>query len=341
MNPIKGTVAVIGNYGTGKTTFALECGYHPKDIVFINDDVKDVPFEKDFKKYVDLVAETKGLKILELHQHCLNLIDSLPESKVIIWDTWTNFGSTFFHYVKANEKEFRNPKEWAGKPSMKAGEWHNEAWRYEGGQLTKLRNKCDLLIVTFHTKQHYENNVAIPGKYKPGHDRAITKYSDLRIWLIQNPDSTVPSGLVLKNVGKYTLGKDGIETVQMLPQKLFECNWKTIRQYYDNPIGSRQPEAHELADAFELSLISGSLTAEEKRLYEASIKFVESQNRDEEIEQLANMKEHDKALKTRVQELNGKPLPLILKQIKEEIETGSLVYDGEVTMGQIANMTKG
>ena len=107
-NPIKGIIAVTSNYGVGKTTFALECGYHPKDIIFINDDVKTLGFENEFKKYIDLVAVSEKKKVLELHNYCLGEIRNLPESKVIIWDTWTQFQSTFPVYVRANLNEFRN-----------------------------------------------------------------------------------------------------------------------------------------------------------------------------------------------------------------------------------------
>lgn len=340
MNPIKGTIAVIGNYGTGKTTFTLECGYQPKDITFINDDVKMVGID-GFKHYVDLVADSEGLKILELHQHCLELIDKLPESKVIIWDTWTRFQTTFPAYVKANPNQFRDAREYSAMGKIKSAEQYNDAYQYEGQILTRLRNKCELLILTFHTKQHYENNVAIVGKQAPGHDKAITKYSDLRIWLIANPNSSVPSGIVLKNIGKYTVTKDGIQTLQVLPQKLYECNWKSIKAYYDNPIGNRETDELERPNEFELSLIEGSLTVEEKRLYEVSARLVEQQNENEEMETIAAMNEQAKAIQARVKELNDSPLPIVFKTIKDEIESGSLTYDSEITMGQVANWMKG
>jgi hypothetical protein len=260
---------------------------------------------------------------------------------VIIWDTWTRFQSTFPAYVKANPNQFRDAKEYSAMGKIKAAEQYNDAYQYEGQILTKLRNKCELLILTFHTKQHYENNVAIIGKQAPGHDKAITKYSDLRLWLIANPNSSVPSGIVLKNIGKYEVTKDGIQTVQVLPQKLFECNWKSIKGYYDNPIGNREPTENEKPDEFELRLIDGSLTDEEKRLYEVSVKLVEKQSENEEIETLTAMNGQHKAILTRVKELNGNPPPVVYQTIVKEIEEGKLVYDSKITIGQIAIMMKG
>jgi hypothetical protein len=338
INPIKGMIAVISNYGVGKTTFALECGYHPKDIVFVNDDVKETGFENDFKQYIDLVAVSKKKKLLDLHEYCLDLIHRLPKSKVVIWDTWTVFQNTFFQYVKTNEQEFRGPKEWAGKPSIKAGEWHNEAWRYEGAILSELKQKCDLLILTFHLKQAYLNNVEVPGKFKPGHDRAIEKYADLRIWLTPNASSQVPIGLVLKNISKREIVKNkGIRTSQVLPLRLPACNWDNILKYYAKPVGDREPAEDERPNSFELSLIEGTLTPEDKRLYEASLSLVEKQQVQEQAEVLMVKSTQEKAIKEYIQNnLGGLPGPLKLQKIQQAIASNELEYNnGEVTMAKV------
>jgi hypothetical protein len=334
-NPIRGMVAIISNYGVGKTTFALECGYHPKDIIFVNDDVKEVGFENDFKMYVDLVAISKKKKLLDLHDYCLDLIKRLPKSKVIIWDTWTTFQNTFFQYVKANENEFRSPKEWAGKPSIKAGEWYNEAWRYEGAVLSELKQKCDLLILTFHLKQIYLNGVALD-KYKPGHDKAIEKYADMRIWLTPNPESQVPAGLVMKNISRRRITEQGIQTSQVLPLKLSQCNWANVWHYWDEPMGDRRPEEHERPNSFELSLIEGTLTPEDKRLYEASLSLVEKRENEERAEQLLVRQSQEKAIKEHIRsQMNGIPGPAKLNKLKEIVASGELVYDGEITISKV------
>jgi hypothetical protein len=332
MNPIKGIISVAANYGIGKTTFALECGYHPKDIIFINDDVKETGLEKDFKKYVDLVAVSKKMKMLELHSYGLDLILNLPKTKVIIWDTWTQFASTFPVYVKAHMNEFRNSNEWSAMGKIKSGEVYQEAYRYEGAVLSELKSKCDLLILTFHLKQHYENNVAIPNKMKPGHDKSINKYADLRLWLTHNPGGQVPAGLVLKNISKRSITKQGIKTEQVLPLRLEQCNWKNILAYWNSPIADREPVEGERPDSFELSLIEGTLTPEDKRLYEASLSLVEKQAEQENAESLLVKQEQAAAIKKYATEhLNGLPSPIQINKIKEQIEVGNLAYDGEIT----------
>jgi hypothetical protein len=324
INPIKGIVSVVSNYGIGKTTFALECGYAPKDIIFINDDVKEVGFEKEFKQYIDLVAVSKKKKLLELHAYGIKLIDKLPKSKVIIWDTWTQFGLTFPVYVKAHLSEFRNPNEWSAMGKMKAGEIYQEAYRYEGAVLSGLKSKCDLLILTFHLKQYYEGSAIVPDKMRPGYDKAIEKYTDLRLWLTRNIDSQVPVGLVLKNISKRSVTERGIRTEQVLPLRLEQCNWDAVLECWKNPIGNREPTEKERPSRFELSLIEGTLTPEDKRLYEASLSLAEKQ---EEREELIR-KQQEKAIRDYIteNELDSLPSPIKLNKIKEAIEAGDLIY---------------
>lgn len=340
-NPIKGMVAVISNYGVGKTTFALECGYQPKDIVFINDDVKDTGLNEEFKLYIDLVSTSKEMKVLEFHAYCNKLIDNLKPAKVIIWDTWTQYQATFPAYVKSNPNEFRLPTQYSSMGKMKAGELYQDAYRYEGAWLAKLKEKCDLLILTFHLKQEYVNNVAVPGKMKPGHDRAIEKYADLRVWLTPNPDGQVPTGLIMKNISKRDVTKKGIKTQQVLPLRIARCDWENIFNYWEHPVGNRKLADEEKPNSFELSLIEGTLTTEDKRLYEVSLPLVEKQSAEEKAEELMIKQSQEKAIKEWIKEnCNGVPAPVAMMQVKAIIESGELVYDGEINMAKINEWSK-
>lgn len=341
-NPIKGMVAVISNYGVGKTTFALECGYHPKEMIFINDDVKETGFENDFKEYVDLVAISRKKKLLDLHDYCLDLVKRMPKSKVIIWDTWTQFQSTFPVYVKAHLGEFRNPNEWASMGKMKTGEIYQEAYRYEGAILSELKNKCDLLILTFHLKQFYLDNQPVPGKSKPGHDKAIEKYADLRIWLTPDPTDQVPVGLVLKNISRRKVTDKGIQTSQVLPLRLDVCNWQNVVSYYNEPVGDKELLEHERPNLFELSLIEGTLTPEDKRMYEASLSHVEKQEAKEQAEILLLKQSQEKTIKEYIKEnfSEGTSGPVIVAGLNKAIEAGKLVYDGEINNGKVSNWSK-
>lgn len=337
-NPIKGTVAAISNYGVGKTTFALECGYHPKDIIFINDDIKDTGIEPgEFKRYIDLTSASSGLKLLEFHQACSDIIDNLPGSEVIIWDTWTRYAGTFGPYVIANSNEFRPPSQYSSKGQIKKGEQYQDAYIYEGQQITKLKNKCDLLIITFHLKQFYMNNQPVLDKMKPGHDRAIEKYADLRIWLTLNPDSQYPIGLVLKNISRRVVTNQGIKTQRVFPLRIPCCTWQNILGYWEHPMGNRKPTPEEMPNAFELGMIEGILTPEEKQLFGASLLAVERQENEAQlIEQ-----EQEEIIKEWIKEnCNDLPIPVLANKINEAIEAGELVYDGEINKSKISEWSK-
>ncbi len=341
-NPIGGMIAVASDYGVGKTTFALECGFHPKDIIFINDDVKEVGFENQFKEYIDLVAISKRKKLSDLHKYGLDLVSRLPKAEVIIWDTWTQFALTFPAYVQSHLSEFRDKDEWSTMGKMKKGEIYQEAARYEGAIISELKQKCKLLILTFHLKQMYLNNVAIPGKFKPGHSRAIEKYADLRIWLTPNPDSQIPIGLVIKNISKRYLTDNGIRTSQILPLRLEQCNWDNVIRYYDNPFGKiGVTKDTERPNSFELSLIEGTLTPENKRMYEASLSVVEKQETENQAEILMQSQAQGKKIREYIKEnLNGQPLPVKMATVQKAINSGELEYNGEVNMSKISEWSK-
>lgn len=326
-NPVKGIVAVISDYGVGKTSFALENGYLPDDMIFINDNIKAIPYIMQFKNYIDLVGMTRGLKILEFHERCLELIENSKKAKVIIWDTWTRFASTFGPYVIANQSQFRNENQYSSNGKIKMGEIYKDAYAYEGQILNDLKHKCDLLIVTFHLKDQYESNIKIIDRKIPGNDRAITEYTDLRLWLMNNPNRAIPTGIVLKNINRSEITSAGIKPIQVLPKRLEIANWPTIFQYWKKPIGNREPTEEEKPSDLEMSLIEGILTIEEKRLYEASIRFTEQQQKGKE-----------KELTKAVQALNGQMPGAILEQIKAQIKNGELEYDGELTMKDITNL---
>lgn len=59
------------------------------------------------------------------------------------------------------------------------------------------------------------------------------------------------------------------------------------------------------------------------------------------IEELPETNKQLETVQARVKELKDKPLPMIVNQIKDEIESGSLEYDSEITMGQVAKWTNG
>lgn len=321
MNPIKGIVSVVSDYGIGKTVFAFTTGHLPEDICFINDDVKTPP-DLEYGRYVDLMAKTRGLKPLELYNYCHELIKELKHYKVIIWDTWTRFEKSFITVVKDDPGKFRDKDQYSKMGRIRNAEMYQDSYTLEGHILSELKSKCDLLIVTFHLKQRYQDDIAVPGKYDPGHNKAIAKYSDLRLWLTPNPERQEPIGLVLKNIIQHKVTDNGIEPVQVLPLRLPICTWKNIIAYWNEPIGNiKQPSSDEKPSEFELSMIEGYLTPEQQELWKNSA------GKEKQILS-------DNAIKVKAKKLTGSPL-MIAKQLKAMVESGELNYEGEITSQKV------
>ena len=85
---MKGVIHVTGEHDTGKTTFALESGAQPERICFFDDDIKGRATIEDcqerwaeqgrhFGAYHDLAQLGRGKKVLEFHQACLDIINSI------------------------------------------------------------------------------------------------------------------------------------------------------------------------------------------------------------------------------------------------------------------------
>lgn len=343
-NPIKGIVAVVSGFGIGKTEFALGCGYQPDKIVFINNDSKEPPEHEEskgytaknrgYKRYVDLLDETKGLKPLEFHDHCLNLIDDLEDNNgVIIWDTWTVMGKTCEPYVRKNKSKFIENGKYTGSLEIIGGKIWNDSWRYEGQILNTLKKKCRLLIITFHLKNRYVAKLPVEGKYDPGHTKAIAQYSDLRIWLTATKHySRIPIGLVLKNIAKHKIGKKGIEITSVLPPRIPYCNWQSIWNYWTDPAGNRELMPDEVPSDDEAAMIGGYLTDEQKRMLMIGIQS-DKQAKEKELLAINNQVA---VIKEKLMSMSGSPV-MKSDQLKAMVGKGELVYDGgEITPEKVS-----
>jgi len=271
---INGIIHVTGEPDVGKTTFALECGADPSRICFFDSDVKGRATVGDLLEtgvgftYHDLVALGKGLRQVEFHEACLDLIADIKPNQydAIIWDTWTRFGKTCHPYVMAHLQDFR--LRWAPMGTIKGAQQWQEARRYEAEILNRLQTLAPTVIVVTHLKDFYVAGRR-SGKQVPACSKALVRVPRFRIWLRHNPVSPVPIGLVLKRLDRKIVTDDGLRTVSILPRKITPREgdrslWDTIGWYFENPIGLRQPTPEETPDAFELSILDGTLTEEQK-----------------------------------------------------------------------------
>jgi len=288
---LDGLVHVTGDPDSGKTTFAIECGAEPSCIAFIDSDIKGRSTARElaeagfpFGLYRDLVMESRGMRELELHAHCRNIIESIDKDQfdVVIWDTWAPFAKTCHPYVMKNPGKFRLT--WSPMGTIKGAQQWNAAFDYEASLIAYLLSLTKLLILTSHLKNAYRGNKRIPGKFTPDCSKAIVRKARLRIWLRRSPTSPKPIGLILKRLSLPMVSDKGIRVTNILPLRMEECTWDEIARYMDAPIGNREPDPGEIPDAYELSLLEGTLTPDQERTFQL---MLQQGGLDEELEEMA------------------------------------------------------
>jgi len=273
-------VHITGESDVGKTTMALECGALPEEIVFIDSDIKGATKVSQlastgmqFGMYRDALNDTRGMLEIERYQYYIGVIEEirqLDESKrrAIIFDTWEPFEKTLQPVVSKDPKKFREFYSPMG--TIRGSEIWLASFDYEAEIVGELSALCDLLILVTHVKNYNVGGKRIEGKVVADCKRPVVQKSLVRIWLKHNPKSSVPIGLVMKRLGKTGYVEDkGIRTVNVLPRKITpregdESLWDTIKYYWEHPIGNRKPEAWETPDEFELSILEGTLTEDQK-----------------------------------------------------------------------------
>lgn len=308
-------IHVTGESDTGKTLFALQTGARPEETVFIDADVKGRNTVEqirssgmEFGMYHDLLGATEGMKELDYHAHCIDLIGQIaelpPESRrVIVWDTWEPFEKTLKPVVESDPKRFRDFYSRMG--TIKGAEMWLSSFDYEAEIINRIVGMTELFVAVTHVKNHNIGGTRVPGKYVADCKKPVVQKSLMRIWVKHNPNSAVPIGLVMKRLGKTSYVEDrGIRTVNVLPRKLTprpwptddsidESLWDTIRHYWENPIGNRQPESWETPDEFELSILDGTLTEDQRHTFKLALVGEAEQ---EELNGLLEQDEREKAL---------------------------------------------
>lgn len=331
---LNGIFHVTGEPDTGKTTFCLESGAAPEKTLFIDDDVKGRSTVNDlleagvkFGKYVDLTELRRSNTEYKFHKKVLELIKGIKPGQYdsIVWDTWSEFGRSFHSYVTKHPKEFK--ESWSAMGRIKSGEQWREARKYEAIVLNHLASMTKALFVTTHLRTHYVNNVAVPGKFSPDCSPTLEKVSRMRLWLRQNPNGRpVPIALVLKRLDKKFVDEQGrIRTVSVLPRKISPLDeenslWDTIWNYWDKPVGNSELAEEEMPDAYELSILDGTLTSDQARTFRMLVRanIPEEGIGEEEAQEVKakEMHEEGKSNKEIADEL-GVDIPDVVRMVTE------------------------
>lgn len=269
-NPITGIIHITGEPDTGKTTFALTTGANPREIVFFDDDLKTQAIADaladqgtPFGAYYNLTKLSLGMREIDFHNLVIGLIDGLSKNtyKVLVFDTWSRFEATMQPVVAKNPTRFRETYSTMG--AIKGAEQWKASFDYETTIFDKMLQIAPLVIIVSHLKDQsigaVKTGAQIPDVKKP-----IIEKSRMRIWLRHNPAGAAPIGLVLKRLSKITLNGGGLRAVNVLPRKLNPCTWDKLLDYWSNPLDERAPNADEQPNDFELSILDGALTADQK-----------------------------------------------------------------------------
>jgi len=276
---ISGIIHVTGEPDVGKTTFALENGSDPAKTCFIDNDEKGrntiqefVADGNKFGHYVDLVHATAGMHEIDYHTYCIGLIDEIIQGgyETIIWDNWPQFAKTCHPYVVANMRKFKQT--WSTKGDIKGAQQWIESFKYEGVILNKMSRAVRSVIVSSHLKPLRLGGKKVPGKYVSETSKTVTLVSRFRIWLKHNPESVVPIGLVLKRTDRKIKTERGMRTISILPRRIVprpedQSLWDTILWYYENPVGIRPLLPHEIPTAFEITIMEGTLTEDQRKVF--------------------------------------------------------------------------
>lgn len=275
-----GIIEVSGEHDTGKTSFALEA-YNPEETVFVDDDIKGTSTVQDlletgvrFLQYIPLTEMYSGKLESQKYKIAMGIIDAIPkEAKCIIWDTWTATARTFFNHVYTNQSSFRTS--WSPMGKMKSGELWQETALHEATVLNRMFDNRRLVIIVNHLKDHFVENVRT-GKQIPASSRTFDRVCRARFWLRHNPVSPIPIALVLKRTDEKYLENGRLRTRCVLPRKITpmpgdKSLWDAIERYYANPIDQRAPLETETPDEYELSILDGELTEEQKMIMSMAI----------------------------------------------------------------------
>lgn len=344
---INGICNIIGEPDTGKTICALQVA-HPSKIAYFHDDVKSPPVAPEsFGKFYDLVQVkqegNKGLKLLEFREYVLNLIKHIKpgQYEAIIFDTWARFGLSLRQYAISNPAEFRELTTFSKLGSAKGGEMWNEAHRYEAQVISDLAKLAPFVGLVTHLKDQYEGG-AKTGQKRPDAGKAFDRVCNFRIWLRSNPDSGVPIALVLKRLNESVVTDRGLEVVNVLPWKLTPTSedgsvWDVIDRYRTNPFGNRSAMPHELPDSFEMSILTGVMTKEQRQIWQANLK----ERHLVEQEEMALVSSEELQVTQRVRELEmelGRDVMKILMVVNKERQEVGL--EG-LTPGEVSSRMNG
>lgn len=286
--PYRGIVEIVGEHDTGKTIAMLQTAYPYKKTVFVDDDVKGDATIKQweemegksrqeiFAEYIDLREWRAKLgKTPTPTQLLEKVVDPVVEHitkkkyEVIVWDTARIIYQSARGHVEKHQSDYRDVVKWQGSSTIIQGLVSRVARTIEQSYLTRLKDSCELLLVSHHIKDWYVNNVVVG--VKPESSGTYSEICTMRMWLRRNPQSKVPIILFLKRPSIPVKPKAGgrpkfknIVPPKITPIAADESIWDAIERYERNPIESRELRPDEQPTKEEMTLISETLSDDQR-----------------------------------------------------------------------------
>jgi len=330
-----GIIHITGEPDTGKTLLALTA-YHPKDTAYFFDAVKRPPIaQTEFGLFVDLVERYGNLTTLEFYKAIMAEIQKIPAGKYksIIFDTWARTGKAIRYYAKANPYEFREASTFSASGTIANMEKWSETHRVEAAVISALSRKSEFVALITHIKPQMKGG-AKTDSYEPDCGKSFDTACNMRLWLRHNEHSGVPIALVLKRLSKIELTEDGVKPVNVLPRRIIPLQdeysiWQSIERYWQNPVGNREPLPDEIPTPFELSILDGILTDDQKEIWRAELNAQQKQEKEER--ELLDLEYQE--VKAKVQAMAGQKLPVVFKAINAEYPN----YDLAQVQGMMQN----
>ena len=274
---LNGMMVIQGEDGVGKTTLAVMASDNPKKIAYLDADYgkgEAVVGDLGIGHHIRVAEEAAAKKMndVEYHRYVMNQIENLPDGlDTIVYDNPTRLGYGAHNYVKSGDRRYR--ESYAPMGQIKAAQiWQDTKKVHFPDLYALMRSKARLVIWCSHMKPERDDAGVATGGLEPDYDSSLRKGAEFIVYLMRNTrrESVQPVGLVIKHPkGKINLKTR--EIVRVFPDRIDPMNWNKIAEYLKNPYGARSKEEREefeRPDEYESSIIHGSLSPEQRKVYE-------------------------------------------------------------------------
>lgn len=352
---MKGVMFISGYRGKGKTFLAAHADF-PQNIAFFDFDEgksEGLHNQLGFGMYKP-VEENEPLKRADMF---LSTVENMPQDK---------FSVAIIDNISPLEKAlqaivYRDVAKWSKIYGYSTNEIMTDHYGKARGVMNDLigdgitkplhSKGIKLIIVTSHVKDKFNT----PGKMViQGRDR-WQELSILTLILIDGDNPPVPSAIIQKEaLGKMSIITDEKDCIAVmkgeipshtitprLPARLPEATWQTIRQYLHKGADLKNPKKGEKLILEEVEPFSERLSKEQVA-YQLGAMEKEKEERQAQITaDLLLRRSQEKAIKEYISEnLVGMMGPPKVAWIKSLIETGDLVYNGEITVSKVNEWSK-